>query len=834
MKKILIVAMATICILSSFGTMAYNNEEKAIIQIQTTSTTLSFSPLIIKQESVEYISVEMDDVSTYVMTPGKPVLPKIVKIFELPFDAKNVNIEVTMDNIIEQQVTKEVRPSPYMLPLTTEGNIANLQLKDLATYSSDEPYPSSWYSYSLRSGLNVYNERVTFAVVHLYPTRYIPNAGKILQADSSDIEITYEIPQGVAKTFTVTYDLVIIAPRIFKPYLQRLVDHKNDIGVKTFLKTTEEIYAEHTGVDKPEQIKYFIKDAIETYDITYALLVGGLKNQVFARPKDDANQGSRDWYVPVRYTNLYDKPKFPLDAADDDIFDPGSISDLYYADIYDGEGNFSCWDPNDDSIFAAWGKEGVEDDLDIDMVPDVYVGRLACRSIREVKTVVNKIITYETSNVSESDWFNKVTVISGDGFLDQQDWNIEWDTTGLENGHYTIYAQSFNKTDGESTVDTIPIIIDRSQKTSITFKHNDHLNPALADGYPAPPVVEVVSISPDDILGYNDYTYTPGENEAYCNNFNPWANISYVNGVLTIRGKSYDPRPYGNLTDVHVWIKDKDGIVIFSEWRYDTEMYYEGEWVTGEKVLKGRGGALYYMPETFERDILWASNGRLTGMNDVIREWNKGSGFVFMSGHGSPNVWADHFPGVPGNRQHGDFTGLSVINVKPWPPFITFPVMPIDTLSNSEKLPVTVIGGCHNSQFNVSMVFSVLDILPIIFRFLPERYMWTYGVPVPECFSWRLVRSPRGGSIATIGNTGLGYGMPGKDLTTGGGDGWISIEFFRQYGEHGQTVLGNAHSQAITTYIQTHDMTDFEAGHAKTVQQWVLLGDPSLQIGGYE
>jgi hypothetical protein len=29
-------------------------------------------------------------------------------------------------------------------------------------------------------------------------------------------------------------------------------------------------------------------------------------------------------------------------------------------------------------------------------------------------------------------------------------------------------------------------------------------------------------------------------------------------------------------------------------------------------------------------------------------------------------------------------------------------------------------------------------------------------------------------------------------------------------------------------------MTDLAAGHPKSVQQWVLLGDPSLKIGGYE
>lgn len=116
--------------------------------------------------------------------------------------------------------------------------------------------------------------------------------------------------------------------------------------------------------------------------------------------------------------------------------------------------------------------------------------------------------------------------------------------------------------------------------------------------------------------------------------------------------------------------------------------------------------------------------------------------------------------------------------------------------------------------------------------------MWCYGAPIPETFSWRLIRNPHGGSIATMGNTGLGYGMPGVDLTTGGGDGWITIEFFKQYGDHyGQPeneTLGKVYQRTLTSYVETFDMTDFEAGHPKSVQQWALLGDPSLQIGGYE
>jgi len=249
--------------------------------------------------------------------------------------------------------------------------------------------------------------------------------------------------------------------------------------------------------------------------------------------------------------------------------------------------------------------------------------------------------------------------------------------------------------------------------------------------------------------------------------------------------------------------------------------------------VQGRGGALYYMPDDFKQDVLFASNGRLTGQDDVLEALNKGSGFVFMSGHGSPNSWGDHYPGVPGNRQHGSITGLVVTQLKPWFPYIGFPVFPIDTLSNGEKLPVAVVGGCHNSQFNVSMVPAFLHAFHLLFSFFPDNSMWTYGQLVPECLSWRLVRNPDGGAIASMGNTGLGYGVPGRDCTTGGGDGWITSEFFRQYGEKGYHVLGDAYIQTQTSYVSTFDMTDLGAGHTKSVQQWVLLGDPSLMIGGY-
>ena len=816
MKKILPIMAVLILILSGFGAGAISKDVTydAKTEKKSDESTISFSPPIIEEHDGDYLEVRLMDVSTYLMNPGQPMVPKVVKNVELAFGVKNVKVDVIPKTVKEYEITKEIRPAPAPVPLTEEKyNVVVKSEKNVEVYTSRELFPSTWYRYDIGCGLNAANERVTHVAIHLFPVRYIPVEGKLYVAEGADITITYEEPRSNPFPENSAYNLVIITPQKFSGTLQKLVDHKIDHGLSTTIKTTEAIYGEYSGVDEPEQIKYFIKHAIETWNISYVLLVGGLKSLIWSKPRDDYNQGTKGWHVPVRYTNLFDDPEHPLRG--DTIFDPGVISDLYYADIYEAEGNFSSWDPNGDGIFAAWGRPGVDNDTQIDLYPDVCLGRLACRNKYEVKNMVNKIIKYENTAYGE-DWFKKIIAVSGDGFLDQEDLDIQWDVNSLPDGDYAIYAQSKNPDNTYGDIDVINVILDRSIESNISFNHDDHLK---IESYPWSPIAEITSPSEGDILGNTDFFYEPTEGEAYCNSFTGWANVSYESGIMHIRGKSYDPQPYGNVTDIHVWIENSDEQIVFTQWRNNTKMYYEGEWVTGEKLLKGKGGALYYMPGDFEKEILWTSNGKFTGQEDVIDALSEGSGFVFFSGHGSPRVWADHYPGVPGNRGHGSVTGLLTNDPFGGPPFL-----PVERILNIDKPFVLVVGGCHNSQFNVSLIPSLLD-------YILSLYMWTYGMPAPECWSWWLTRLSRRGAIATIGNTGLGYGMLGEDCTITGLDGGISLEFFRQYGEEGHHILGETYSQTLTYYIGTFDME--EDDHVKTVQQWVLLGDPSLMIGGY-
>jgi len=385
-------------LLSGFASIVMGNDADEQLEIMSISF---LEPEIIERET--FIELEIEGANACLYHVGKPILPVYTTSLIFSFGTKIVDIECEIGEVKNMVLSDKIAPTPKPM---IQGNSKDIQVveMDQTIYNSDEFFPNNWYEYSTGGGLDENNEHKTFFNLKVYPVRYNPLMNIISFIEDIDLKITYKEPETSPFPENSEYDLVIIAPSIFSSELQELTNHKNSFGMNTILKTTEDIYGEYSGVDKPEQIKYFIKDALDTWNIKYVLLVGGMKSFLWGTPRDDANQGTKDWHLPVRYSNH-------LDSGD--VADPGFICDLYYADIYDSEGNFSSWDPNGDGIFARW-KEGSVMGRDVlDLYPDVCVGRLACRNNYEVEIMVDKIINYE-KEPADGSWFNRMVLVGGD------------------------------------------------------------------------------------------------------------------------------------------------------------------------------------------------------------------------------------------------------------------------------------------------------------------------------------------------------------------------------------------------------------------------------------
>jgi hypothetical protein len=444
------------------------------------------------------------------------------------------------------------------------------------------------------------------------------------------------------KPSPVVYDLLIIAPKKYSHALQPLIVHKNRVGIKTNLVTLTDVYHQMFwyGRDQQEKIKYFIKTAKETWGITYVMLVGDFET------------------IPIRY--VYN--------ADNNTGwnEPCFISELYYADLYDKNHNFSSWDTSNNGIYGEWFGSTARDPA-IDLYPDVYVGRLACINEAEVRVMVRKIITYETTAYGQ-DWFHRFVVVAGD-----------------------TYPESLN------------------------------------------------------------------------------------------------PNWTGN----------------------------EGEENTQDAIDNMSG---------FEPVKLWTSDQSFTGPKVVIRAINNGCGFLMFEGHANAFSWSTH----PTNEPKTWINGLNTVTM--------------DLLRNKRMLPICIVGGCHNNEFDVTPKNILVGIKEQGLRYFssrtsPSGLFWHYTW-IRECWGWKLTRMNNGGSIATIGCTGLGMSKEDKQSFSGAGD-YLEPSFFYEYGVNGTTILGKAWGNAITDYLNRYPI-DWDtpaawdsAIDAKSVQQWALFGDPSLKIGGY-
>jgi hypothetical protein len=416
---ILVIIVQLIVITSSINAFTINNNsvQKQISKTTTITFVQHFSQPHLK-DNEDCLNIIMKETNAFITQSGEPILPLFQQTFEFPLGTRITDITGTLSDIEEMHISKKIMPATTPFPYaedTSNSVDCNEQV-----YTNNAFFPTTWYSYKLVGGLNKHNEHTTFLTLQIYPIRYNPVTDTIQYINSITLDISYTEPQMQIQASDV-YDLLIISYDLYKPHLEPLVDHKENLNITTKLVTLKDIYNSVyfpvTGKDKPEKIKYFIKNAVENWNISYVLLVGNFRK------------------VPIIHTHL------ETDAGGmyEELY---YASDLYYADIYNADGNFSSWDTNENGIYGEWPDPGVMVDTR-DLAPDVHLGRFACMFASEVKSIVTKIIDYEQLS-KDAEWFNTMIVCGGDTFDKSWEGGTDYDEGEVANEKALEYMATSN------------------------------------------------------------------------------------------------------------------------------------------------------------------------------------------------------------------------------------------------------------------------------------------------------------------------------------------------------------------------------------------------------
>jgi len=382
MKKTIVLCIVGLFILSGLGAAA-----QSLGTTSNSTASVSFSQPTLTSDN-DYVSVSLNEANAFLMKQGKPVLPSYTQTFTYPFGTTIKSVMVTPQAIHQETLSSIPAPTPAIMGLDQPITVASTD------YGTD-PYPGAWFNYRVGCGLENDGRRI-IVTVDVYPIQYNPVEQTISWAQQVNIDISYEQPLTPPQpSFMETYQLVVIGPSSYSTQIAPLITHKNSMGVTSkFVSLTDiqnSVYFPVQGRDTQEQIKYFIKNAIENWNIVYVLLVGGNSS------------------LPGRVTHVHiaDDPDYGWELF---------TSDLYFADIYDQSSQFASWDTNGNNIFGEFDWNGQTDTVDLH--PDVYLARIPATSGTQVTWVVNKIIGYEDTPGYQQDWFPNLALVGGDSFDD--------------------------------------------------------------------------------------------------------------------------------------------------------------------------------------------------------------------------------------------------------------------------------------------------------------------------------------------------------------------------------------------------------------------------------
>jgi hypothetical protein len=326
---------------------------------------------------------------------GAPVVP--FRITQLHLPAGREIAAITIVNTKSEFLTGEYHLYPGQPPqiLSNKEKYRTVS-PDLNIYLSNDAYPKDIVKISNSGSLAGNN----VGSLLIFPLQYVPSQKKVKFYSEIEIAVEYKesihspiLPKQSEYSRQVKHRLLeklihdyndqetILSPMQYRvsqlpdeehlyviitsddliSHFQALADWKLKKGLSAIIVSASFIYSNFTGNDNQEKIRNFIIDAYQSWGTMWILLGGDTD------------------IVPPRKA-------FAFDCEYGDYEDNYIPCDLYYSDL-DGD-----WNANGNNIYGE-----VADN--IDMYPDVFVGRAPVENTDETDAFVNKIISYEKNGL---------------------------------------------------------------------------------------------------------------------------------------------------------------------------------------------------------------------------------------------------------------------------------------------------------------------------------------------------------------------------------------------------------------------------------------------------
>lgn len=314
-----------------------------------------------------FMQITSEDYTIFENIPGAPAIPLTGKIIDLG-NAAEIS-EVSIKPMAEKSVQLEKPLYPVQKPFALSQQ--KLGFTEPASEFYSCIYPKKWLQ---SSSLQICGNK-SFATVSIYSYKYNPENNTILIPEYFEIEIITKgiLQTGRADNFATASVLdqlgfsnetrdpenyLVIAPEFFEDTVQPLLDWRFKQGWNVFFRNLTDIEANYAGEDLPAKIRNCIADLQSSESIDFVTLAGDPE------------------LLPVRYAFAFDCA-YGAHEGENDL-----ACDMYYSCL---DGN---WNADADTLYG-------EDEDEVDLLPEVFVGRIPADDELELNSYISKLISYE-------------------------------------------------------------------------------------------------------------------------------------------------------------------------------------------------------------------------------------------------------------------------------------------------------------------------------------------------------------------------------------------------------------------------------------------------------